>query len=202
MIAEIPIGYPLLTEAAISLVLRLFLSLEWLFLLNWHYQIISRVKYGGSLKKLRLFILVWFLEASEGLIFYLFPLGIDIALGLSEGYFNPQTLLILDILKIVFYLLAEIFHFIYSLRYFLCPFIIAAEEGLSVWKTVSLSVRIMRGRKTETAVFLFSTARYLLYSLAIIPAFHFLPKFFSSIVVWGKYILTKSRIEEGKCSYN
>jgi hypothetical protein len=197
-------GNGIIIETAASFFLRISFYFLTFILLNWHYQTILGIKFRGFLKKTGLFLSVSFLIVLEGTVFYLLPLGVDIAFELTKIYSEPvpEGFLLLDILKICFYLLAEIFHFLYSLRYFLCPFLVAAEPHFGNWKIVHGSVKLMKGEKNNTALFLLGTARFLIGSLLIIPAFYYLPRFFASVAVFGKYILTKTRMEKGNCSYN
>ncbi len=193
-----------LIEISVSLVLRVFINFLTLYLLNWHYQAIMRVKFKGFFKKTLLFLMVSVLVVLEGAFFYSVPFLIDLVIEVSKEYYfgSYEMFLLLDILKIFFYLLAEIFHFIYSLRYFLCPFIVANNPFEKKREIIASSVRKMRNGKNETAVFIVSTAPFLFYSIFILPAFHYLPKFFASIAVFGEYKLEKNRMIEQNRSYN
>lgn len=204
LVSESLKGNQIIIETTASLILRISFNFLALFLLNWHYQTIMGIKFKNLSKKLLLFLTVSVLIVFEGLFFYLIPFSFDVVIEVSRNSFvgSYEMFLLLDILKIFFYLLAEIFHFIYSLRYFLCPFIIANEPKARNREVIASSVRKMRNEKNEAAVFILSTARFLVYSLFILPAFHYLPKFFASIAVFGEYKLEKNRMMKQNRSYN
>ena len=104
---------------------------------------------------------------------------------------TPELRTIIVSIGIVFFVMAQIYYFIFIQRYFLAPYLVAADKGhrFSCDKHLSRSVKLMKGRCASVAIFKLSFSLWGLLSLLIVPLFFVYPYYNTSLAIYAKYII-------------
>ena len=89
------------------------------------------------------------------------------------------------------FIFAAVFLLIFSLRDFLCVYLICRNNKLSVRRAVGKSKKLLKGEKVRLFSLLFMQIPIFLLSLLIVPAAFLLPNTGVSMAIFAKYLMEK-----------
>ncbi|WP_312640926.1 DUF975 family protein [Hydrogenoanaerobacterium sp.] len=104
--------------------------------------------------------------------------------------------IMLLMLGLLLAVIAQIFFFIFSNRYFLSSYLIVEDPEIGVRKAIKTSIRSMKGHKSEIFVLQLSFVPWGLLSLLVLPLLYVVPYYNSSSALYAKYLIEREKLHE------
>lgn len=126
-------------------------------------------------------------------VFFAVPLGVCAAawgLG-ARGSMEYAALLLL--LGGMLLLLAGVFYLVHMKRYFLAPYLIAYDSGMTVHRAVRHSVREMRGGRTEVFLLGLTFVPWALLCVFLLPLLYVGPYYGAARALYARYFIERAQ---------
>lgn len=126
-------------------------------------------------------------------VFFALPVGLCIAavslLGRGSASFGVLLLLLGGMLL----LLTAVFYLVHLGRYFLAPYLIARDPGMTVRRAVRCSVREMRGGRTEIFLLGLSFIPWALLCVLLLPLLYVGPYYGAARALYARYFIERAQ---------
>lgn len=106
-----------------------------------------------------------------------------------EAQYSKYLSLGLSLLTVVFVLLGLVLYTIFSMRYFLAPYLLVSDPNLSANKAISLSVTLMKNRKVEAFWFVLSFFGWFFLCIFVVPLLYVFPLYVNSRAHYARNIV-------------